>query len=210
MDGCKMKQKTRRTIENRRRAKEFVEACAGTISVPILTVSCRGNVLSMNPAARQLFGILAGNTSTPVLTNLLMPENGSETAIAVACRTQNPVSGMVKIRTTSGTRDVECNAVPFMGEDEDVLLVTVLFSEPAGIDGKYPEECAGHSLGSQSGTDLLEGMDEWEEVLLSFSRGDLRTFPPSGVQDPFARLKYLYNEGIVAVQKMVSVKDLFG
>ena len=210
MDGCKMKQKTRRTIETRRRAKEFVEACAGTISVPILTVSCRGNVLSMNPAARQLFEILAGNTSTPVLTNLLMPENGSETAIAVACRTQNPVSGMVKIRTTSGTRDVECNAVPFMGEDEDVLLVTVLFSELTGIDGRCPDECAGHSLGSQSGTNLLASMNDWEDALLAFSRGNLQTVPSLGMQDPLARLKYLYNEGIASVQKMVSVRDVFG
>jgi len=205
-----MKQKTRRTIENRRRAKEFVEACAGALPVPVLAVTCGGNVLSMNPTARQFFGILAGNTSTPVLTNLLMPENGSETAIAGACRTQNPVSGMVKIRTTSGTRDVECNAVPFMGEDEDVLLVTVLFSEPAGIDGRCPDACAGHSLGSQSGTNLLASMNDWEDALLAFSRGDLQTVPSLGMQDPLARLKYLYNEGIAAVQKMVSVRDVFG
>jgi len=204
-----MKQKTRRIIETRHRAKEFVDACAGTIPAPILTVSCGGNVISINPAARKIFGILAGDTRIPVLTNLLVPEDGSDTAIAAACRTGKPVSGMVKICTTSGTRDVVCTAVPFMGEEEDVLLVTVLFTEPTGIEGRCADECAGHSLGSQS-ANLLASMNDWEDALLAFSRGDLRTVPSSGMQDPLARLKYLYNEGIAAVQKMVSVKDLFG
>jgi len=53
-------------------------------------------------------------------------------------------------------------------------------------------------------------MNEWEGPLLAFSRGDLQTVPLSGTQDPLARLKFLYNEGIAAVKKMVSVKDLFG
>jgi len=205
-----MKQKTRRTIENRRRVTEFMESCAGALPVPVLTVTCDGNVLSMNPAARQLFGIPASGTGTTVLTDLLVREEDRESAIAEACRKQIPVSGMVMIRSLSGTRDVNCTAVPFMGEDEAVLLVTLLFSEPTANDGRYSEWSTVHPLSRHPGPDLLKNMNEWEEVLLAFSHGDLRTFPPSGLQDPLFRLKYLYNEGIAAVQKMVSVKDLFG
>jgi len=205
-----MKQKTRRTIENRRRVKEFVEACAGALPVPVLTVTCGGNVLSMNPAARQLFGIPGGNAGTPVHTDLLVPDDGSDTAFAAACRTLNPVSGIVKIRGTSETIDMDCIAVPFIGEEKDVLLVTLLFSEPTNNDGRYPEGSAGHQLGRPPGTKLLESMNEWEDSLMAFSRGDLRMVQSPSMQDPLARLKYLYKEGIAAVQKMVSVKDLFG
>ncbi len=66
-----MKQKTRRTIESRRRAKIFVEACAGILPVPVVTVTCGGNVLSINPAALQLFGILADDTGTHNLRTCL-------------------------------------------------------------------------------------------------------------------------------------------
>jgi len=97
-----------------------------------------------------------------------------------------------------------------MGEDEDVILVTMLFSEQPGNDGSLPEGYAGPPLVRQTSMDLQECISEWEETLLAFSHGVLRTFPPSEMQDRLARLKYLYNEGIAAVQKMVSVKDLFG
>jgi len=205
-----MKQKTRRTIENRRRVNEFMEACAGVLPVPVLTVTCGGNVLSMNPAARQLFGIPDGDAGTPVLDDLLLRGDGCESAIEESCRKQNPVSGMVKIRSSSGPRDLNCTVVPFMGEDGAVLLVTLLFSDMTGNGGRSHEGSAGNLVSKQPGSDFPENLNEWEEVLLAFSRGDLRTFPPSGVQDPLFRLKYLYNEGIAAVQKMVSVKDLFG
>ena len=205
-----MKQKTRRTIENRLRVNEFVQACTGTLPVPILTVTCDRNVLSMNAAGRHLFGIPAGDVGNPVLTDLLMMEDDRDSAIAEVCRKLNSVFVRVKIHSSSGTRDVNCTAVPFMGEDEDVILVTMLFSEPTGNDGSFPEGYAGQPLVRQTSTGILESMSEWEETLLAFSHGDLRTFPPAGIQDPLARLKYLYNEGIAAVQKMVSVKDLFG
>jgi hypothetical protein len=205
-----MKQKTRRTIESRRRAKIFVEACAGILPLPVVTVTCGGNVLSINPAALQLFGIPADDTGTPQLTDLLVLDDSSSSDITEACRTLNPVSGVVKIRTPSGTREVNCTSVPFMGEEDDVLLVAMLFSEPTGNDGRGPEGYASHPMIRQTSTDLLESMKEWEETLLAFSQGDLRTFPQTGIEDPLARLKFLYNEGIAAVQKMVSVKDLFG
>jgi hypothetical protein len=205
-----MKQKTRRTIENRRRAKVFVEACAGALPVPVVTVTCGGNVLSVNPTARDLFGIPLDDAITPELTDLLVMDDGSDSAITTACRTLNPVSGIVKIQTTSGTRDVNCTSVPFMGDEENVLLVTLLFSEPTENDGRFMEGYAGHLMIRPTSTDLQEIMNEWEEILLAFSRGDLRMVPQAGIQDPLARLKFLYNEGIAAVQKMVSVKDLFG
>ena len=205
-----MKQKTRRTIESRRRAKIFVEACVNILPVPVVTVTCGGNVLSVNPTARDLFGIPLDATITPEITELLVMNDSNDTAVTTACRTLNPVSGIVKIRTPSGTREVNCSSVPFMGEEEDVLLVTLLFSEMNGDDGSGLTENDHHLVGRLLGTELLESMNEWEGPLLAFSRGDLQTVPLSGTQDPLARLKFLYNEGIAAVQKMVSVKDLFG
>ncbi len=64
-----------------------------------------------------------------------------------------------------------------MGEEEDVLLVAMLFSEPTENYVKYLEGYAGHPMIRQTSTDLLESMKEWEETLLAFSQGDLITFP---------------------------------
>lgn len=205
-----MKQKTRRTINNRCRITKFMQACADGLPVPVLTITCGENILSMNPVARQLFGIPVDDSVNPMLSDLFLVEDGQDSVIARAFREQNPVSGMLKICSAAGIREMNCSAVPFMGEDEEVLLVTLLFSEPEGKDGRCSAGSAGHPLSRHSCSEIPGGIAEWEKVLLAFSHGDLQTVSLTDPQDPLARLKYLYNEGIAAMQKMVSVKELFG
>ena len=203
-----MKMKTRQVQDERLHAGTFAGRFATVLKDPILISSPEGNLLSLNDAALQFFGILSREESGVSLRSLfdipdIVDPNGPDIL------SDSPSTGQILARTGSGSQPVTFHAIPFTGPGDTLLLVAILIV-PQILQGEKNgcgERIVSGSSGNYSG--LSDSIMEWDEVLRTFSHGDLQKVPLDP-DDPLARLKRSYNEGIDSLQKMLSVKDLFG
>lgn len=125
-------------------------------------------------------------------------------------QTGEPCTAQVNLQRASGTIAMICDCIPFVNVHQRVALVTIIYRTNTGA-GSVPPGILGRPSSGESRTAAWDrSCREFGEILERFSRGHLDKTNPPMADDPLAELKRKFNDGIDRVQKMISVKGLFG